>query len=70
MIGGGSRGKDRGQWDGWGLGEASKRLASLGRKDSISVMDLHLGDKILEAAKFKKRLKFKNQIDLVLLRLY
>ena len=25
MIGGGSRGKDRGQWDGWGLEEPSKR---------------------------------------------
>ena len=28
MIGGGSRGKDRGQWDGWGLEEASKRPVS------------------------------------------
>ena len=27
MIGGGSRGKDRGQWDGWGLEEVSKRPA-------------------------------------------
>ena len=25
MIGGGSRGKDRGQWDGWALEESSKR---------------------------------------------
>ena len=28
MIGGGSRGKDRDQWDGWGLEEPSKRPAS------------------------------------------
>ena len=27
MIGGGSRGKDRGQWDGWGLEECSKSPA-------------------------------------------
>ena len=27
MIGGRSRGKDRGQWDGWGLEKASKRPA-------------------------------------------
>ena len=28
IIGGGSRGKDRGQWGGWELEEASKRPAS------------------------------------------
>ena len=28
VIGGGSRGKDRGQWDRWGLEEPSKRPAS------------------------------------------
>ena len=27
--GGGSRGKDRGQWDGWGLEEPSKRPAGV-----------------------------------------
>ena len=27
IIGGGSRDKDGGQWDGWGLEEASKRPA-------------------------------------------
>ena len=29
MIGGGSWAKDRGQWDGWGFEEPSKRPASL-----------------------------------------
>ena len=28
MMGGGSRGKDRGQWGGWELEEVSKRPAS------------------------------------------
>ena len=28
MIGGGFRGKDRSQWDGWGLEEDSKRPAA------------------------------------------
>ena len=28
MIGGGSRGKDRGQWDGWELEEPNKRPTS------------------------------------------
>ena len=35
MIGGGSRGKDRGQWDGWGLEEASKRPTSGGKTIDI-----------------------------------
>ena len=37
MIGGGSRGKDRGQWDGWRLEETSKRPASIVSKPRLVI---------------------------------